>query len=157
VFHSAKANEVVKDQPSMNILAHDLPSMQHDHPTLASSEKSNFGSHEEYLLGLARAFEVFDSQPGTALFDELSILLVEVSNYEQRYVHFPAMKPQEVVQHRMASFDLPQSFLSSKVGGDDKFNRFLNGGNLPSGDMKKLYKALGLQFPLIEQHYFKQH
>jgi HTH-type transcriptional regulator/antitoxin HigA len=55
----------------------------------------------EYETALARVDELFDSKPGSPLFDEAELLITLVDLYEQEHFKIEALDPIAAIEFRM--------------------------------------------------------
>jgi HTH-type transcriptional regulator/antitoxin HigA len=100
----------------------------------------------EYQATLARIEAIFDAKPGTAKGDELELLLLLVSTYEDRTYPIDLPDPIEALRFRMDQEGLKPKDLIPYIGSKSKVSEVLSGRRALSLTMIRKLVA-GLHFP----------
>ena len=113
-------------------------------------------TEEEYGDGLARVYELMQSdiKEGTADSDELEILSILVKEYE--WVHYPVAYPNplEAIKFRMEQMNLSDSELSSILGNRSRKSEILSGKRkLNLSMIRKLTEKLNIPAEVLIRAY----
>ena len=111
-------------------------------------------SAKDYKFALARLEEIFEAKPGTPEGDELEVLGILVTNYEDRHFPIGFPDPIEAVKFRMEQLGYTQNDLAEVVGLKSRASEILNRKRKLNLDMiRKLHDALGIPTNVLIQSY----
>lgn len=111
-------------------------------------------SSKDYKRALARLEEIFDAKPGTPEGDELEVLGILVSSYEDRHFPIGFPDPIEAVKFRMEQLGYSQNDLAEVVGLKSRASEILNRKRKLNLEMiRKLHDALGIPTNVLIQSY----
>ncbi|MCX2474373.1 helix-turn-helix domain-containing protein [Pedobacter sp. MC2016-05] len=81
----------------------------------------------DYTTALSRTIEIFHAEEGTPEADELELLLLLVSDYENRNVKLPELNPIELIKLKMEEQGLKSKDLESIIGSKGHVSSILSG------------------------------
>ncbi len=84
-------------------------------------------TEEEYQKTVKRTMAIFHAEEGTALADELALLLVLVKDYEDKHIQIPDVDPIEVIKLKMAERGIKAKDLEPIVGSKGHVSSILSG------------------------------
>jgi HTH-type transcriptional regulator/antitoxin HigA len=84
-------------------------------------------TEKEYKAVLNRTIDIFHSEPGTADFDELELLLLLVKDYEDKHILIPELDPIEVIKLKMEEKGLKAKDLEPIIGSKGHVSLVLSG------------------------------
>lgn len=109
---------------------------------------------KDYKRALARLEEIFEAKPGTPEGDELEVLGILVSNYEDQHFPIGFPDPIEAVKFRMEQLGYNQNDLAEVVGLKSRASEILNRKRKLNLEMiRKLHEALGIPTNVLIQSY----
>ncbi|GAA3956947.1 hypothetical protein [Mucilaginibacter dorajii] len=89
--------------------------------------ESDFKTAPEYEEALARAIAIFEAEPGSAEFDELTKLIPLIAHYEQSKLDFPELTMLDVVKYKMNMLEIAPQSLPGFIGTAEEIELFLAG------------------------------
>ena len=99
----------------------------------------------EYKKALERTIEIFHTEPDTAEFQELELLLVLVKDYEDKHVIIPDIDPIDVIKLKMEEKGLKAKDLEAIIGSKGHVSLILSGKrNLTLKMAEALHIFLGI-------------
>ncbi|RKR85028.1 antitoxin component HigA of HigAB toxin-antitoxin module [Mucilaginibacter gracilis] len=105
-----------------------------------------YQTKEEYEKNLDRAITIFNAQPGTNEFEELTTLLSLIKGYESAIFKFPMFNMLTALKLRMQDFQLKPNDLIYAFGNRKEVDLFLSGEKIPPNlILKKVYNMMGLK------------
>lgn len=108
----------------------------------------------DYQDALIRLETIFDAQPGTAEGDELEVLVLLISNYENEKYPIGLPDPIEAIKFRMEQLGYSQTELAAIIGLKSRTSELLNKKRKLTLDMiRKLNKALNISTDILVQSY----
>lgn len=109
-------------------------------------------TEEQYQIAVGRAMEIFHTEEGAPEADELALLLVLVKDYEDRYIHIPAIDPIDAVKLKMAERGMKAKDLESVIGSKGHVSSVLSGRReLTLNTARKLREYFNLPAELFMQ------
>jgi HTH-type transcriptional regulator/antitoxin HigA len=109
---------------------------------------------KDYKQALARLDSIFDSKPGSPEGDELEILGILISNYEEEHFPIGFPDPIEALKFRMEQLGYSQSDLAEVVGLKSRASEILSRKRKLNLEMiRKLHDALGIPTDVLIQSY----
>lgn len=81
----------------------------------------------EYQKAIKRTMEIFHVEEGTPEADELSLLLVLVKDYEDKYISLPAVNPIEAIKLKMEERGMKDKDLEPIIGSKGHISSILSG------------------------------
>ena len=107
-------------------------------------------SERAYKVALKRADEIFDARPNTIEGDELSLLLLVIKDYEDRFHNVPVPDVIEVLKLKMQENNWSNKDLEKFIGSKSYVSQILNKRKPLSAEiMKVLYNKLGIPPQII--------
>ncbi len=107
---------------------------------------------EEYEAAMARVEQIFSAKPGTALGDELELLLLLVQQYEERAFPIGLPDPIAAIRFRMDQQDLKPKDLVPLIGSKSKVSEVLSGRrSLSLAMIRNLVTGLGIPAGVLIQ------
>jgi HTH-type transcriptional regulator/antitoxin HigA len=84
-------------------------------------------TEREYKKALKRAMEIFHAEPNTPEDDELGVLILLITDYEDRTIQMPQLDPIEVIKLKMEERGLKNKDLESIIGSKGHVSSILSG------------------------------
>ncbi|MEO7177000.1 MAG: helix-turn-helix domain-containing protein [Saprospiraceae bacterium] len=84
-------------------------------------------SSADYTKAAMRMMEIFHSEVGTIEFDELSLLILLIKDYDERHVQLPELEPVEYIKYKMREKGLKAKDLESLIGSKGHVSAVLSG------------------------------
>ena len=107
-------------------------------------------TESEYTKAIQRIEELFDSAPGSTLFDELELLVLLVKDYEDKYYPMPAPDPVEVIKLKMTELGMKNKDLISIIGSEGHVSSVLSRRRKITLDMaRSISKLLHILFDIF--------
>lgn len=100
----------------------------------------------DYKKAISRIEELFDSEPGSHLFDELELLAVLVKDYEDNFYPMPSPDPVKVIKLKMTELGMKNKDLIPIIGSEGHVSSVLSGRRKITLDMARSISKL-LQIP----------
>jgi HTH-type transcriptional regulator/antitoxin HigA len=111
-------------------------------------------TEKDYQKALQRLEVVFDSKSGTAEGDELELLGILISQYENEQFPMDLPDPIEAIKFRMEQLDYNQNDLARVIGLKSRVSEILNRKRKLSLDMiRKLHEVLHIPTDVLIQAY----
>ncbi len=102
-------------------------------------------NEKQYDTTLKRADEIFDAKPNTPEGDELSLLLLVIKDYEDKFHQVPVPDVIEVLKLKMEENNWSNKDLEKYIGSKSYVSQILNKKKPLSAEiMKVLYNKLGI-------------
>jgi len=102
-------------------------------------------TEKQYDKAMELIDELFDAKQNTKQFDELELLVMLVSAYEDKHYHIEAPDPIEAIKFRMEQEGLSKADLIPLLGTRSRVTEILNGKRKLTVKMiKNLYHDLGV-------------
>ncbi len=102
-------------------------------------------TEKQHNEAMERIDELFDAKQNTKEFDELELLVMLVSAYEDKYYHIEAPDPIEAIKFRMEQQGLKRTDLIPFLGTRSRVSEILSGKRkLTVNMMRNLYQKLGV-------------
>jgi len=70
----------------------------------------------DYTKAVKRTMEIFHTEPGTVLHDELELLLILVKDYEDKHIIIPDLNPIDVIKLKMEEMGIMAKDLEPIIG-----------------------------------------
>jgi antitoxin component HigA of HigAB toxin-antitoxin module len=110
---------------------------------------NDFKTTAEYEDALARAIIIFEAEPGSPEFDELTKLIPLIAHYEQSKLDFPELKLLDVVKYKMDMLEIEPQSLSGFIGSAEEIDLFLAGKQpLSAEKLDRLCQFLWIKFSI---------
>ena len=111
-------------------------------------------TEKDYQMALERLELVFDAKSGTAEGDELELLGILISQYENEHFPIDLPDPIEAIKFRMEQLDYNQNDLARVIGLKSRVSEILNRKRKLSLDMiRKLHEVLHIPTDVLIQAY----
>ena len=111
-------------------------------------------SEKDYQMALQRLEVVFDAKSGSAEGDELELLGILISQYENEHFPIDLPDPIEAIKFRMEQLDYNQNDLARVIGLKSRVSEILNRKRKLSLDMiRKLHEVLHIPTDVLIQAY----
>jgi HTH-type transcriptional regulator/antitoxin HigA len=111
-------------------------------------------TEKDYQMALERLEVVFDAKSGTAEGDELELLGILISQYENEHFPIDLPDPIEAIKFRMEQLDYNQNDLARVIGLKSRVSEILNRKRKLSLDMiRKLHEVLHIPTDVLIQAY----
>ena len=105
-------------------------------------------------MALQRLEEVFDAKTGSAEGDELELLGILISNYENEHFPIDLPDPIEAIKFRMEQLDYNQNDLARVIGLKSRVSEILNRKRkLSLAMIRKLHEVLHIPTDVLIQAY----
>ena len=105
-------------------------------------------------MALQRLEEVFDAKNGSAEGDELELLGILISNYENEHFPIDLPDPIEAIKFRMEQLDYNQNDLARVIGLKSRVSEILNRKRkLNLAMIRKLHEVLHIPTDVLIQAY----
>jgi HTH-type transcriptional regulator/antitoxin HigA len=107
----------------------------------------DYKTKAEYEQALNRVIAIFEAQPGTPEFEELSSLLPLVEHYEDTKLILPELEISDVIRLTIKNFDLLKPMLKPIIGQEKEVDLFLAGKQqLPEETLKLICNSIGIRY-----------
>jgi HTH-type transcriptional regulator/antitoxin HigA len=111
-------------------------------------------TEKDYQIALERLEVVFDAKSGTAEGDELELLGILISQYENEHFPIDLPDPIEAIKFRMEQLNYNQNDLARVIGLKSRVSEILNRKRKLSLDMiRKLHEVLHIPTDVLIQAY----
>ncbi len=111
-------------------------------------------TEKDYQMALQRLEVVFDAKNGSAEGDELELLGILISQYENEHFPIDLPDPIEAIKFRMEQLDYNQNDLARVIGLKSRVSEILNRKRKLSLDMiRKLHEVLNIPTDVLIQAY----
>ena len=111
-------------------------------------------TEKDYQKALQRLEVVFDAKNGTAEGDELELIGILISQYENEHFPIDLPDPVEAIKFRMEQLDYNQNDLARVIGLKSRVSEILNRKRKLSLDMiRKLHEVLHIPTDVLIQAY----
>jgi len=80
-----------------------------------------------YNIALQRTIDIFDSDNDSPFSDELDLLLLLISDYENKHIHLPTVVPIEVIKLKMEEQGMKAKDLMPLIGSKGHVSSILSG------------------------------
>jgi HTH-type transcriptional regulator/antitoxin HigA len=111
-------------------------------------------TEKDYQMALKRLELVFDAKSGSAEGDELELLGILISQYENEHFPIDLPDPIEAIKFRMEQLDYNQNDLARVIGLKSRVSEILNRKRKLSLDMiRKLHEVLDIPTDDLIQAY----
>jgi HTH-type transcriptional regulator/antitoxin HigA len=111
-------------------------------------------TEKDYQMALKRLELVFDAKSGSAEGDELELLGILISQYENEHFPIDLPDPIEAIKFRMEQLDYNQNDLARVIGLKSRVSEILNRKRKLSLDMiRKLHEVLDIPTDVLIQAY----
>jgi HTH-type transcriptional regulator/antitoxin HigA len=111
-------------------------------------------TEDDYQMALQRLEEVFDAKNGSAEGDELELLGILISNYENEHFPIDLPDPIEAIKFRMEQLDYNQNDLARVIGLKSRVSEILNRKRkLSLAMIRKLHEVLHIPTDVLIQAY----
>ncbi len=111
-------------------------------------------TEKDYQMALERLEVVFDAKSGSAEGDELELLGILISQYENEHFPIDLPDPIEAIKFRMEQLDYNQNDLARVIGLKSRVSEILNRKRKLSLDMiRKLHEVLHIPTDVLIQAY----
>ncbi len=111
-------------------------------------------TEDDYQMALQRLEEVFDAKIGSAEGDELELLGILISNYENEHFPIDLPDPIEAIKFRMEQLDYNQNDLARVIGLKSRVSEILNRKRkLSLAMIRKLHEVLHIPTDVLIQAY----
>jgi antitoxin component HigA of HigAB toxin-antitoxin module len=118
----------------------------HSRPSYAESDL-DYRTKIEYEQALNKAIAIFDAQPDTTEFEELSSMLPLVKHYEDTKLILPELDISDVIRLTIKNFNLLRPILKSIIGRQEELDLFLASKlQLPEEMLKLICNSLGIRY-----------
>jgi len=84
-------------------------------------------TESDYIVALNRAIEIFHAEEGTPESDELELLILLITDYENKNIKLPELNPIEVIKLKMAEQGLKSKDLEPIIGSKGHVSSILSG------------------------------
>ena len=109
-------------------------------------------NEKDYQIALARIDKIIDAEPGTNEADELEVLGILVSDYEEKFEPIELPSIPEAIKFEMDRLGLTQKDLIPYIGSRPKVSEVLSGKLRPTlRMMRALHKHLGIPAEVLLQ------
>jgi HTH-type transcriptional regulator / antitoxin HigA len=109
---------------------------------------------EEYENAIQRMEEIFDAKNDTPEGDELDLLLLVISDYEDKHYQIEEPDPIEAIKFRMEQEGLSQTDLAKVIGYKSRVSEILSRKRKLNLDMiRKLSEALSIPTEVLVTDY----
>ena len=109
-------------------------------------------TEKQYQEIVRRTLNIFDSEPGTELGDELALLLLIIKDYEEKNIVLPSLDPIEVIKFKMEENGIVAKDLIPLIGSKGHVSSILSGRReLTLNLAKKLKNYFNLPADLFMQ------
>jgi HTH-type transcriptional regulator/antitoxin HigA len=111
-------------------------------------------TEEDYEFALQRLEEVFDAKPGTDAADELELLVLLITKYEDDKYPIDLPDPIEAVKFRMEQLGIKPKDLEKSIGFKSRVSEILNKKRKLTLDMiRKLHLQLNIPTEVLIKEY----
>ena len=111
-------------------------------------------TEKDYQMALERLEVVFDAKSGSAEGDELELLGILISHYENEHFPIDLPDPIEAIKFRMEQLDYNQNDLARVIGLKSRVSEILNRKRKLSLDIiRKLHEVLHIPTDVLIQAY----
>lgn len=111
-------------------------------------------SEKDYDIALARLDEIFHAKPGTKEGDELEILALLISDYEDKHYPIDPPDPIEAIKFRMEQMGMNQNDLAQILGHKSRASEILNKKRkLTLSMIRKFNKELNISTEVLVKEY----
>ena len=111
-------------------------------------------TEKDYQMALERLEVVFDAKSGSAEGDELELLGILISQYENEHFPIDLPDPIEAIKFRMEQLNYNQNDLARVIGLKSRVSEILNRKRKLSLDMiRKLHEVLHIPTDVLIQAY----
>jgi HTH-type transcriptional regulator/antitoxin HigA len=111
-------------------------------------------TEKDYQMALERLEVVFDAKSGSTEGDELELLGILISQYENEHFPIDLPDPIEAIKFRMEQLDYNQNDLARVIGLKSRVSEILNRKRKLSLDMiRKLHEVLHIPTDVLIQAY----
>ena len=112
-------------------------------------------SEKEYDLALQEIASMMNKvEPGTPLGDRLELLILLVSDYEDKNYHIPDPDPVEAIKFRMEQLNMKSKDLGKILGYKERASEILNRKRkLTLAMIRKISKQLDIPAAILVQDY----
>ena len=111
-------------------------------------------TEKDYQMALERLEVVFNAKSGSAEGDELELLGILISQYENEHFPIDLPDPIEAIKFRMEQLDYNQNDLARVIGLKSRVSEILNRKRKLSLDMiRKLHEVLHIPTDVLIQAY----
>jgi HTH-type transcriptional regulator/antitoxin HigA len=111
-------------------------------------------TEQDYAQALHRLETIFDAAPGTPEGDELDVLTLLITAYENDHFPIDLPDPVEAIKFRMEQLGYSQSDLAKIIGLKSRASEILNRKRKLSLEMiRQLHIALGIPTDVLIQAY----
>jgi antitoxin component HigA of HigAB toxin-antitoxin module len=118
----------------------------HYRPPYLESDR-DYRTKVEYEQALNKAIAIFEAQPDTPEFEELSSLLPLVKHYEDTKLILPELDISDVIRLTIKNFNLLRPMLEPIIGRQEEVDLFLAGKQqLPEETLKLICNSFGIRY-----------
>jgi antitoxin component HigA of HigAB toxin-antitoxin module len=118
----------------------------HSSPPYLESDR-DYRTKVEYEQALNKAIAIFEAQPDTPEFEELSSLLPLIKHYEDTKLILPQLDISDVIRLTIKNFDLLRPILEPILGRQEEVDLFIAGKQkLPEETLKLICNSLGIRY-----------
>jgi HTH-type transcriptional regulator/antitoxin HigA len=107
-------------------------------------------NERDYNTALKRADEIFDARPNTPKGEELSLLLLVIKDYEDKYHQVPVPDALNVIRMKMDELGMKNKDLEPLLGSKSYVSQILSGKKSLSAEvMRVLHRELGIPASIL--------